>query len=717
MFTPLFNVQLFFKQPRATSVIAVNFCDIFELTKADLFAELKRRDFDLMQMLDLFVVVHEDNKRRNTAIQNNLKQSKMHGSKLNKLIDANDESLAPKRKVLDIFMPGSRFRFLWDITCTLGMGYFSIFALYRLAFQPSDQEGPSSVLLDFIIDTLFFVDVYLRSTQFAFPKHGVVSTDKESILAHYMEDGMLVDFISCLSVLDVASYKCALVGKLQLRLLCLLRTLRAPAFFNRICDHLNLRDIRISLASNLLMRIIFFYIIANHWVACIWFIIHRYFEHDHQFTWATTDCPWGGEAGGDTCLAKWDESLGEHNVCNMASMRDCYLRALHFSITTLSTVGYGDISPISELETIWENVVVLMGACFLAGIIGAFGSLLSQNDTLGLNSFKSKMQKLKEYMKYRNIPEGIQNNIIYFHHYRWKNSQTMDERETLSILPEPLQLDISFAVKERAIRLVPILRQLPTIIQKRISHALVLQSYPPESTIYSLGDIGWELYFIVSGVVTITLPTDLAELDTAGRANAKSNKEKFQSTGLMLGVGNHVGESCINSESGVRQETVSARTKAEMYVLAKDDLDNICRFMELRKASALKRSLLTRNGNVWHSFYDEESVNDAERVIESSMSEMDTGRRERQNSSSCGFFPWSSSHNNHIGQMRTSLGSNNRGTTIMRRRRLSNSRPRSFSVSSNGVGGDGAGSYSIPMQPSGSGGADGQRKHLVGRSR
>jgi hypothetical protein len=25
---------------------------------------------------------------------------------------------------------------------------------------------------------------------------------------------------------------------------------------------------------------------------------------------------------------------------------------------------------VTELETIWENVVVLMGACFLAGLIG-----------------------------------------------------------------------------------------------------------------------------------------------------------------------------------------------------------------------------------------------------------------------------------------------------------------------------------------------------------
>ena len=64
-------------------------------------------------------------------------------------------------------------------------------------------------------------------------------------------------------------------------------------------------------------------------------------------------------------------------------------------------------------------------------------------------------------MSYRNIPEEIQASILFFHHRRWKDSQTLDERETLRILPEPLQLDISFAVKQRVIWLVPILQSLP----------------------------------------------------------------------------------------------------------------------------------------------------------------------------------------------------------------------------------------------------------------
>ena len=89
--------------------------------------------------------------------------------------------------------------------------------------------------------------------------------------------------------------------------------------------------------------------------------------------------------------------------CSSLIKKHCYL--LMFQ---------GDISPVTEIETIWEICVVLLGACFTAGLVGAFGALLSQNDTLGLNSFKIKMKKLKQYMIYRCIPDHLQSSIFFF---------------------------------------------------------------------------------------------------------------------------------------------------------------------------------------------------------------------------------------------------------------------------------------------------------------
>ena len=538
-------------------------------------------------MIESFAWIHDKNARLNKAVQENLFASKMKGTKLSKLIGSIDGSTEDKhKKVKDIFMPGSLFSFCFDMTCMVLIIYFSVFIIYRIAFRP---EGDASVVIfDVIADAFFFADFYLRSSHFAFIRNGLVCVDRQSILQQYMRSGMIIDALSSISILDM------FFPRFQLRSLSLLRLLRIPSFFKKINEHLALRGVRISLATSLVGKMIFLFIVMNHLVACVWFIIHRYIEREEKITWATADCPWDDPVGTHGCIAKWNETEGRHNVCDL-EMIDCYFRSLHFTITTLSTVGFGefvllissvraalgilshadlrcflhptighlgDIIPLREIETIWEQFVVLVGACFLAGQIGAFAEYLGECDRIGVNAFQGKIQDLKKYLHYRNIPEDIQASILFFHHCRWKDSQTLDERETLRILPEPLQLDIAFAVKQRVIKLVPILASLSSIVQKRFAHALILQVYSVRDhpIIYSQGDIGWEIYFIASGVVSISLPSDFTDLDATGRENAAANKQKYDSIGLILGAGNHVGESCICSDSGVRQETVMART-------------------------------------------------------------------------------------------------------------------------------------------------------------
>jgi len=139
---------------------------------------------------------------------------------------------------------------------------------------------------------------------------------------------------------------------------------------------------------------------------------------------------------------------------------------------------------MTEIETIFQNVVVLLGACFFAGIIGAFAEYLSHNDKSGPSAFKNKLQKLEEYMNYRKLPFCLQSEICYFHRHTWKRSHLLDERAVVSVLPFPLQLDLSYEVLESTIRQFPIIYELAEIVQKRICHALVRQVCPPNAIIY-----------------------------------------------------------------------------------------------------------------------------------------------------------------------------------------------------------------------------------------
>jgi hypothetical protein len=241
----------------------------------------------------------------------------------------------------------------------------------------------------------------------------------------------------------------------------------------------------------------------------------------------------------------------------------------------------------------------------LAGLIGSFAEYLSHNDESGQSAYVTKVQKLQDYMSYRNLPDSLQKEILFFQHHKWIQSHLLDERAVVSILPTPLQMDLSFEILQPMINQFPILTNIETIVKKRISHALTRQVCPPNATIYNAGDIGWDIYFIGFGLIKISLPLDLNDLDEEGRANFSVVKDKAEAIGLLYRPGNHFGESCLKSQSGVRQETVTAKTTATLYFISKESLEDVFSFMSNEQKNKLTKNLLSRNGNVWHTFDSE----------------------------------------------------------------------------------------------------------------
>jgi len=591
---------LFFKTKRSTTIKAVSFCEVFRLDKSDLDKELRQCDFDLSRMLQIFTEIKNSNSRRNTALAHNISEGRRRESKLNKVLGFTDSSHSQiaEKKVRAMFMPNSSFRAVWDASCLLFTIYFAIYILYRISFEL--DETRRWISLDYLIDTFFGVDIYLRYYYFPIYKNGVLVVGDE-LKNLYRSFWMPIDIISSIPVEILA----AIYGMQYIyafRAIHLLRICRLPSYFRLVEYHLSSLNIRISASKSLLVTMFFYYLIINHWCACGWFIIHRYFERNTEFTWATSDCP-----GGGSCLAVWNEVAGQHNVCDEGDIERCYLRSFYFVITTISTVGYGDISPVTELETLYEDAIVLIGACIFAGIIGAFGAFLSHSDTSGTNAFEFKLQKLQEYMKYRNLPIKLQENIIGHHVNKWEKSRIIDEQSVMNTLSIPLQIDLYYHVLEPILNLVPILRKQSIIVQKRLAYAMQLQICTSNCAVYSVGDIGYDIYFIGSGLIQVTLPENPSQLDSEGKSAVNRNKAKTDALGTIYRPGNHFGESCLVGVSGVRQENVVAFTVAELYLISKESIDYVCSYMSLDAKRQLYLDLVQRNGNIWHCF--EENLN------------------------------------------------------------------------------------------------------------
>ncbi len=92
-----------------------------------------------------------------------------------------------------------------------------------------------------------------------------------------------------------------------------------------------------------------------HWLACIWYAI-GYVEH-------TNSARIGGMKIGwlDNLADQIGKSYNENNNCSGPSIKDKYVTALYFTFSSLTSVGFGNVSPNTNPEKIFSICVMLIG--------------------------------------------------------------------------------------------------------------------------------------------------------------------------------------------------------------------------------------------------------------------------------------------------------------------------------------------------------------------
>jgi hypothetical protein len=203
----------------------------------------------------------------------------------------------------------------------------------------------------------------------------------------------------------------------------------------------------------------YIYILTTHWLACFYFIIHRYFELSSKLTFAVADN-----------LAMYNEDLGMHDICSVFISR-CYSRTIYFVLGTLTSIGYGDIMPYGNFELAWEIAVSLLG-CFVAALFSAYcSSYLKDLAATGDISFKKKLNTLKKYIKFREIDESLAKSIIRQYAYLWNSHRSLGEESTdlLSDLSEPTRLDIAYEINKSLVDSMSIFHDRPFEVKRRFA--------------------------------------------------------------------------------------------------------------------------------------------------------------------------------------------------------------------------------------------------------
>lgn len=483
-----------------------------------------------------------------------------------------------------IHKPNDTFCRVWNMASLFFVLYFAVSIPFRYAFfadgLPPLQDHRISVgiwvwfCFEYCIDFFFIIDIYLRYRKFAFNRYGKVITSQVEIANNYRQTWLVYDVIASLP-LDliplghvIAHPSMSHITALSAaRFVHLVRFMRINGYSRLLDKYIHEMFPRI---NSSVIGVLFLFVgilLLNHWASCTWFMMHRYLEHDKHKTWAIADN-----------LATYDPEQGIHNIFNDdLTPWFCYLRALYFTVSTMSSVGYGDVRPYSLIETLHELTVVVLGACTFAALIGSVAVVFLHWDSRGDIAFKSRLRKLLDFMAFRELPGGLQEEIIDHFTNHWEHFEGVNMHEVIQDLPLPLQLELAICIHRNIISKVRGLRKCHIHVQRHIARKLQTQICSEGEHVFRAGEIGHEIYFILSGEVEVTRQSDGRSMSSRNLLSLATPATMSLNTGknYTLREGQHFGGECLYSLSGERTQTVRCLKDCELVYILKDEFERI----------------------------------------------------------------------------------------------------------------------------------------------
>lgn len=237
---------------------------------------------------------------------------------------------------MTVLLPNCRFLFLWNSIYIIAVVFSALEIPLRYIFN---YQPPLWLKVTDLILVIFFIsDIYIRFHS-AYYQYGKIVDQKKKIRKHYLKNGFLLDFLAAFPT-DVFFY--FVFGGIGsgsflytfLKAFRIFRIIRVVRIFSLYKRQSNLLEIPISVS---IMKYTVTSLVITHYIACGWII--------------------SGE------------------ITDKSDLITTYNKAIYWSITTLTTVGYGDISPSTNFGRTYTMLVMILGVGMYAFIIGNISNI------------------------------------------------------------------------------------------------------------------------------------------------------------------------------------------------------------------------------------------------------------------------------------------------------------------------------------------------------
>lgn len=181
-----------------------------------------------------------------------------------------------------------------------------------------------------------------------------------------------------------------------------------------------------------------------------------------------------------------------------------YNKAYYWVITTLTTVGYGDITPSSNLSRVYTSIVMMLGVGVYGVVISQMSRFIFREDVRNRIN-KEKLESLNSFFKHYHIPENLRvETRLFFDHVLSRKSHEQ-EKELLKELPTRLRHDLQTYMILRPISETKLFKGCEHRDLKDVLPFLENEDFGPGESIFVRGDPGDAMFIIAHGHVEISL--------------------------------------------------------------------------------------------------------------------------------------------------------------------------------------------------------------------
>ncbi|KAL9670742.1 hypothetical protein QQ045_008300 [Rhodiola kirilowii] len=375
-----------------------------------------------------------------------------------------------RRYIISPFSPSYR---AWEMLLSVLVIYSAWTCPFQFSFLP--YEHSPLFIIDNIVNVFFAIDIvltffvaYLDTTSYH------LLDDPRKIAIRYLSTWFIFDICSTMPLQTFSllfTNESNGVGFKALDMLRLWRLRRVSSLFARLE-----KDIRFNYFWTRCTKLISVTLFAVHCAGCFYYLIADRFQ-DPERTWIGAAYP----------------NFKDQSLWNR------YITSLYWSITTLTTTGYGDLHAENSTEMVFGIMYMLFNLGLTSYLIGNMTNL-AVHWTSRTRNFRDTIQACSEFATRNHLPRRIQDQMLSHICLRFK-TEGLKQQNTLNGLPKAIRSSIAHYL------FFPIMRDAQLF--QGVSHDFIFQLvpevdaeyFPPREDVILQNEMPTDLYIVVSGEV------------------------------------------------------------------------------------------------------------------------------------------------------------------------------------------------------------------------